>query len=89
MIFTAISGTLLAMQEQIIEYQIKTDMLIEFFGVILLLALIVVPLMPRRPKSKTRSKSALKVNTDTHDAEYAINANGKLERIHGTSLIND
>ncbi|AMR34027.1 hypothetical protein A0256_22555 [Mucilaginibacter sp. PAMC 26640] len=62
-------------------------MLIEFLGVILLLALIVLPLFPRRTKTKTRS--ALTVNTDTHDADYAINANGKLERIHGTSLIND
>ncbi|WP_262708209.1 hypothetical protein [Mucilaginibacter gilvus] len=35
--------------------------------------------MPR--KAKPKPASALKVNTDTHDAEYAINANGKLERI--------
>lgn len=54
-------------------------MLIEFLGVVLLLALIIIPLMPR--KAKPKPASALKVNTDTHDAEYAINANGKLERI--------
>ncbi|TFF37119.1 hypothetical protein [Mucilaginibacter psychrotolerans] len=55
-------------------------MLIEFLGVVLLLALIVIPLMPR--KAKPKPVTELKVNTDTHDAEYAINENGKLERIH-------
>ena len=55
-------------------------MLIEFLGVVLLLALIIMPLVPR--KAKPKPASALKVNTDTHDAEYAINENGKLERIH-------
>lgn len=55
-------------------------MLIEFLGVALLLALLVIPLIPR--KAKPKPVTELKVNTDTSDAEYAINANGKLERIH-------
>jgi hypothetical protein len=54
-------------------------MLIEILGVILLLGLIVMPLIPR--KAKTKRNAILKVDTDTRHAEYAINANGKLEKI--------
>lgn len=55
-------------------------MLIEFLGVMLLIGLIILPLMPR--KTKTKRNAALNVETDTSHAEYAINANGKLERVN-------
>ncbi|TSD63292.1 hypothetical protein FFF34_016975 [Inquilinus sp. KBS0705] len=54
-------------------------MLLEFFEVIVMLALIILPLA--YPKRKPKHKAELKVNTDTHDSEYAVNENGKLERI--------
>jgi hypothetical protein len=41
-------------------------MLIEFLGVALLLALLVIPLIPR--KAKPKPVTELKVNTDTHDS---------------------
>ncbi|RFZ85740.1 hypothetical protein DYU05_09130 [Mucilaginibacter terrenus] len=55
-------------------------------GLILLLGLMLFalyPLMKKRRKSKPR------VDTDTRNANYAINADGKLERIRGNSFIND
>lgn len=49
-----------------------------------LLGVIIIPLIPR--KRKKRSKPEFKINSNTADPSYAVDENGRLEKIHRTSL---
>ncbi len=49
-----------------------------------LLAVIIIPLMPE--KKKVKKSVPLTIDSDTSDANYAINENGALEKIRKHSL---
>ena len=56
-------------------------MLVIVLQVAALLAIIILPLIPRT----SAPKSKLKPNTNTQNALYAINKNGRLEKIQKTT----
>jgi hypothetical protein len=59
-------------------------MLLITLQVVLLLSSILIPLGAK--KAQPHSKPKLRIDTDTKDANYAINENGMLEKIKRTSL---
>ncbi|MCC8424374.1 hypothetical protein [Mucilaginibacter sp. UR6-11] len=59
-------------------------MLLTVLEIALLVGAIILPLRPR--KSKQRAGAKLKIDTGTHDSTYAVNKNGKLEKIDKHSL---
>jgi hypothetical protein len=55
-------------------------MLTVFIKIIVLLAVIIIPLIPKKEKKK--AIVPLKIDSDTSHAEYAVDEKGNLEKIN-------
>jgi hypothetical protein len=61
-------------------------MLLIVLKIALLLGSIIIPLRPK--KNKSRAVTKFNINSDTADSQYAVNKNGMLEEINKHSLTN-